>query len=235
MSRLLIINSKDRRTGTSTNFDILLQQNVTNFNGSHPTKIKLIGFQFSNAIYNVNSNNKNIAFTETTGGTVNITLTEGVYTASTLATHLASVMTSNTGVSNTYTGSYDSTTMKITITANTQTFKFNADYKLIGFLSSQSAALSLTGTYPPKILIDYLIIESPNFETFLASFSNTGSFFVPLGNIDIQNVGYIGKNNIPGITHNFKYNNNLKFTITDPDGNVINNNNYDIIMLFEIE
>jgi len=48
-------------------------------------------------------------------------------------------------------------------------------------------------------------------------------------------VGYIGKNNIPGITHNFKYNNNLKFTITDPDGNVINNNNFDIIMIFEIE
>lgn len=234
MSKLLVINSKDRINGTSTNFEILFRQYLNNDHNAQPKHIKLVGCQFSNCIYNVNSNNNRITFFETTGTSQTVTLTPGIYTGSTLLTALTTAMTAASTVSNTYTGTYSSTTLKYTIVASTQTFKFTGDYPLIGYYSSQTAALSLTGLYPAKILIDYLVVETNIASNFVSSFTNYGSFILPLAECPLGSVFYFSDEQIPEIVHSFFPNANMKFNITDPSGNTVDNNNFDIILFFEI-
>jgi hypothetical protein len=234
MSRQLLINSKDRLNGTSTNFEAKVSGYQTNNNTSTPSKIQLIGIEFSNAIYTVNTFNNSISFFETTGTNVTIVLPSQIYTISALATQLATSMTSASLVSNTYTASYSSTTLKMTITANTKTFKYNADYPVLGFTSSQSAALVLTSTNIPKINIDYLIVQT-NFAPNIISTSNVqGSYIVPLGNCSPGNSIFIGKSELPKTVLDFNHNYVMKFVLYDPNGNQIDNNNMDIIFMYEI-
>jgi len=234
MKKQLLVNSKDRRIGSATDFEVTLSNYLSNNQNALPCTIRLSGINFSNAIFNVNSNNNVISFLETTGGTETVTLTQGVYSASTIATHLATVMTAATGVSNTYTGTYSSVSMKITIAANTQTFKFTSDYPVIGFTAAQTAALSLTGSDIPKLLTDYVVVRT-NFAPSIVSSSNvSGSFLIPLGNCDIGQSIYIGRNALPDIELSFSTSYHMKFTLVHPDGYVIDNNGMDTVFFFEI-
>ena len=235
MSRLLVVNSKDRTNGTSMDFNVNMKQYMRNFNGQVPSQIKLVGCQFSNCIYNVNSHNNTFTFFETTGtSNATATVTPGIYTGSTLLTALTAAMTSASGVSNSYSGTYSSSTLKYTIVASLHSFSFVVDSPLIGFYASQSSSLNLTGLYPAKLLTDYIVVQTNVASTFVSSFANFGSFMIPLADCPTGTSFFLGKNQLPEIVGDLSPNINMSFTVSDPNGNLVDNNNFDIIFSFEI-
>jgi len=70
-----------------------------------------------NLVYPVNRFNDQVYFTENGGGVITTALTQKNYDGTELARVLALVMTNATGVAETYTGTYDIYTKKITISA----------------------------------------------------------------------------------------------------------------------
>lgn len=119
-------------------------------------RVSLRSCEFPNTVYPINSYNNKLVVTPNSGSIVYlITLTEGSYTGSTLATHIATQIQAAAG-GQTFTGTYDSDTKKITITSNAN-FAFvlcdNNIYEELGLGSSAFDTLQLTHTsaYPINI------------------------------------------------------------------------------------
>ena len=88
-------------------------------------RLALVGCMFPNAVYPVNSNNNVIVFQEdNTAVSFTATLTAGIYTGSSLAVELKTALDASVGSANTYTVTYSSSTLKLSITTSGTNMKF---------------------------------------------------------------------------------------------------------------
>jgi hypothetical protein len=140
------------------------------FKISATNRISLIGASFANAVYPVNSNNNSIVFQEdNTAVNIAATLTPGIYTGSSLATELKAALEANGA--NTYTITYSSATLKLSIATSGTNIKFVSGsalrvigFEALGFISAP------TGSFPVRLdgsqYIDLISsIDSANIST----------------------------------------------------------------------
>jgi hypothetical protein len=136
VKKLIFVNSADRTvlSLSSSAFHVELNRSY-----NCVQSIRLISYEIANTIYNINNVNNTLRFVENSGASIiNVTLTNGSYNASTLATHIQTLMNTNTANAITYTVVYDSITFKYTITADILNFHFdftisNSVYIEMGF------------------------------------------------------------------------------------------------------
>ena len=199
---------------------------------------RLIGVNIANGIFNINAPNNVITIFETTAtSNTIITLPIGYYTGSTLATQIATSFTSSSKVSNTYTCSFSQTTFYLTITANTKTFNFVNTSFLLGMMNNTTASLTQTSTQGLKLLIDFIVVKTNICSSFVSTSQNfnSGTFYIPLNNINNGYVGYIGRNQLPCVIRDFDSNiNRFNVTLYDPYNNPVSLNNYDWSMILEL-
>lgn len=116
--KMLLIDSRDRVTGTTDAFTINLVEGLKQVKG-----IRLEQFVGANTFYTIRSNyNTQIPFYDS--GAATATLTPGIYTATSLVAAVATAMTAASPASATYTGSYSTVTLLATFTISTGTFYF---------------------------------------------------------------------------------------------------------------
>jgi len=149
----LICSSIDKSLSseTSSDFSFILPSSYKNFNSFRLTSCS-IPFTW----YVVQNFNRLITFEEQTGGgEITFNMTNGNYTPSTLLTHLIALLNANSPNLQTYSGSYDSTNNKYTITSTGNfRFIFNSSvsyaFNLLGF-NSGITTYSLSKTSPNQV------------------------------------------------------------------------------------
>lgn len=156
---------------------------ITNSDISSPiyfvdkTLYNVRGFKVKNitiplTVYTIDSRNNKLYLQETAGITSIVTLTSQNYTASQIATELASKLSAASQGGKTYTVTYNSQTNKLTISASSGTFAFvdgddNANYEL-GITSSDLGvfASSLTPSTPIDLSgVKCLSVVCPSFSS----------------------------------------------------------------------
>ena len=106
------------------------------FKVSATNRLTLVGATFANAVYPVNSNNNVIVFQEdSVAVSFTATLTAGIYTGSSLATELKTALDASVGSANTYTVTFSSATLKLSISTSGTNMKFisGSGLRIIGF------------------------------------------------------------------------------------------------------
>lgn len=137
---MLHINSYDRETNSQSSSDFII-----NFqNGLKICNLDLESCYIPNVMYNVNSNNNTLIFTEAAGD-LTCTLTNGSYTITQLRTELKTQL--DAAGLETYTITYSNITNFLTITA-TGVFELkfaltgNLIYKLLGFSNLNTTSVN---------------------------------------------------------------------------------------------
>ena len=123
------------------------------FKISASNRIALVSASFANAVYPVNANNNVIVFQEdNTAVSFTATLTPGIYTGSSLATELKTAMDASVGSANTYTITYASATLKLTITTSGTNLKFisGSGLRVIGF-EALGFIVAPVGSFPVRL------------------------------------------------------------------------------------
>jgi len=116
-SDLIVIESKNRSSGSPNDFKITLSENLTNGN------YLLTSFSMSNNLYNVVAGENDKLYVEhSVDGNNTLTLTPGKYSSSTLLTELKTQLDSISAV--VYTITYSATTGKYTFTPDSGNFGF---------------------------------------------------------------------------------------------------------------
>jgi hypothetical protein len=187
--KYLVIDSRDRVSGTSTNFQVKLNPAIFGVKS-----IKLVNVVMPNSIYNFTNSNNYLYIAETGagGGTVGILITPGCYTATQVATIIGQQLTSHSLLGYTYTCTYSTNTLKFTITS-TGNFQMlmtsNNNYaskpagQILGFNLDTSPALSQTGdTIPQLYQPTHIFIDIAEFPVITRStnYFLYGTFFVNL-------------------------------------------------------
>jgi len=233
----IYINSGDLSSGTIENGDYILHNAIENKN-----YIKLLNFHCTNTFYNVNANNNNLTFFDTSATTTyNITITEGNYDISSLIFTIETEL-NNSASSLVFNVTYNTNTMKVTISASGGfALYFNADNqinKLIGF-SSNATSSDTTHTgenvvdlnYPKNILL--------TIREFGIEYNNSNNNNINLHTYNIP----VNVNGSDIITYNEKYMfkqmanikektiKRLNIVLRDENGNQLdlNGGNYQII------
>lgn len=219
--KILIQSAKRDTTQSNSSTDFV----ITNINPSIDLRNKkycrLTYAKIPNSIYNIQSPHNLVDIKESGQSGYSITITPGAYTTSTLTAELATLLTSGSQAGNTYTVTYNATTLTFTITANTTEFSllfktgthagFNV-YQQLGFFTAPGvpvdtiAALSVTS---PSIInlcrpFSFLIILSqfsPNSAQALSILDNSDGmsyYKIPPGSSCIAN--FLVENN--GISGN---------------------------------
>jgi len=160
----VLISSRDRSSLSNSAADFHVEFNKTY---DKIRTIKLLSYNIANTVYTVNSNNNRLRFVEGST-TVLVTLTNSNYTAPELAAHIADVMTSNSTVAATYTGTYDINLFKMTFTASTGNFYFDFNglnkncSQIIGFNENHIGTLASSQISQNAIRIDvnYVLLET---------------------------------------------------------------------------
>lgn len=247
LNRFVHINSFDRLNGNSNNCIIQLDKPI-DFTKRNK-RMKLVNFVIPNTIYNITTNNYNIPFFEDSTSK-NTQLTPGYYTASTLATHISTQMTSTSSGYATFTASYSSTTMKITI-SSTQNFGLefesgtNASTSLwreLGYTqtdtstgtTSHVASNCINLAIPYTIYIQVDILGSNN---IVESNGNESTFIVPITNGNSTLINYREKDNFlqeAQLNTGINLINKIRIRLEDRNRNLIEINNSDWEMLLEI-
>ncbi len=162
----IFINSRDRSplSVSSSDFEIDLPKLFINVKS-----IDFVGAIIGNTIYTINNNNNKLRYIESIGLVpTTVTLTNGVYTANQLASHLSVVLTANSANLSSYTVTYDAQTFKFTFSSSLVSFMFsftglvnNCSYEL-GFVedSNTSTASSITAPYVAKIVDTFILVET---------------------------------------------------------------------------
>lgn len=158
MSSLVLLNSRDAHSSNSTNEDFNWIINNPRFAILFGYKLGVEQVEIPNAVYPVNEYYNKVSVLEGGGATLTVTMTSSNYTGTTIATHLAAILTTAsaaTGGTKTYTGTYDSYTKKITI-ASTGTFAYksvaNDAYELLGISTlTASVAASVVADNPVNL------------------------------------------------------------------------------------
>lgn len=109
--KYIIIDSRDKIKGNSNDFTVTLNPAFNNVK-----KVELLSLSLPQTIYNINSTNNVIYFNET-GPLLSTTITPGNYSASILASTIASTLTTASPNLYTYTSSISNLTYKMTITS----------------------------------------------------------------------------------------------------------------------
>jgi hypothetical protein len=172
MSNQIVIRSRDR-SSTSTSAS-KAKFSLPGWNLANCRSIELLYFQAYNVSYTIQQGiNDTVTFTENSVSK-SCTVTPGQYTASTLATELASDLTTASGGYNTYTCVYSTSTRKLTFAAtNAFTLTFTSSSKTpwreCGFTDSSgtqsvnsSTGTACTSLYPVNLSSPlYWIVQIP--------------------------------------------------------------------------
>jgi hypothetical protein len=117
----LYLNTKDAINATNEKGDYEWSMNWTgNANTNYLLYIDEVAIP--NAVYPINTNYDTIIFTESGGGSGTATLTHQNYTGTQLAAEIKTQLESANGTAITYTVTYDSQTMKLTVVPSAGTF-----------------------------------------------------------------------------------------------------------------
>lgn len=224
--RSVLIRSKDRLSGTSSNFRL---------NSYYPIhgQYRVHNVQIPRTNYNVNSNNNRIYFIDADAVNYTGIITPGSYTSSTLTSAIVSAMEAVS--SQTYTVTFSATTGKLTITPGAgtismlfSTFTTNSARFLLGFNEENTTpGSSITSTnsvdlaFPSSVSI--YINES--LDTNYCIFKETGSeysVYVPF----IQSYGSYTDLNSNDIQQKIKLRTtkSLNIRILDHDNNEVDLN-----------
>ncbi len=188
-SSLILLSSRDATKPSTTNDDLSWAIPVPRANIMNGFQLDLLSCEFVNAVYPINRFYNSLSVLEDTGAaTLTVTLTSSSYTGSSLATHIASILTTAsaaTGNSNTYTGSYDSATKKITISSDDafawRAVSANDAYEQIGVTTLTAAvAASVVGDVPINLSGSAYIDVYSNFSNNNWSSSASAKVFARL-------------------------------------------------------
>ena len=212
--------------------------NITTLDESVNGEYKLALFTSNNFFYNVNNSNNKIYINVNSTDYI-ATLTNGFYTPTTFISHLGSVLTSTTG--EIFTITKNDTTKKFTTSCPTNfkyTFSTNTTTsasKLIGIDTDTTLATSITSTntwdLSPIKLIFVNIHQDKNkiFNTNIISSSFVISTDTEFGNV-IKYPKY-SHDIIP--IFNFNETKHLNIDLVDIDGNIIDFNGQNWIIILE--
>jgi len=235
----LIVDSTDRSTLSNSSSDFIVELPRVYH---HIVRVNLLSYTVSNSIYTIDSRNDQLKFYEDIGFSyTTISLTHGVYNGSTLATHIASVMTTNTANYYTYVGAYSSTTLKMTFTATGGDFHFdftnsNNSHLQMGFDNNSALASASSQVSPNVIRLDnpYCLLQS-NLGNHLRSTSDSVScsFMLQLPSSGSSETFTLNK------TYDFDNDinmnvNQIEIRLKDINNKTLNFNGSDSTFLFEL-
>jgi hypothetical protein len=250
MANYIIINSVDRTSGTSSDF-IINSSNLIRLNGRN--KLKLKSIVMYNTIYTINGNNNKIDFNENSTNKTT-TLTNGWYTASSLATHIGTAMTTTSGGFATFTASYSSVTGKMTI-SSTQNFSLlfltgtntsSSPYRELGFTSTNgitavntSAGTSATGNNIVNLglpLTIYISINNWNGSNIKDTSGTHCTFAVPVNCLAGEMINFNGDDieQVVEVPSNVNVISQLKITLSSVNNRAIDLNNSEWSLILEI-
>lgn len=144
----LLLNTRDAENASNTNPKF----NIHNLKLEH-TRLRLLEAVIPNLRYTIHSGNKTFVFQENDTATNSVaTLTEGNYSATSLGTEIKTQL--DAAGANTYTVSYDTSTMKYSIISSSDNHKIMSSstclYEL-GYTEMTSFSLTSSSTYPVRL------------------------------------------------------------------------------------
>ena len=189
-SLLLFISSRSNRNEES--YDSSYSLKVPRLNHMQAYSLSLQNIEFANIVYPINEYNNRVSFSEG-GATISTMVPENAYSGTEMATALALVMTTASalsGLTQTYTGTYDIQSKKITITVGAGTFRFEPNspidqfslFESIGMdefnLTEKSQAASHTSEYPVNVSGSSYVDVITNLSTLNYSVDTTANVLV---------------------------------------------------------
>lgn len=236
--RELIVNSKNRYRGTAEDFSINIPM-IENLR-----KFRLLSANIPNTLYNITSTNNTIYWVR--GGALTAQLIEGAYDITGLLTEIADAMTTEDGVQS-YTATYDSRTMRITITGTAAfvlncTTTTNSAWYLLGFETDADTISATTHAADNVIRLDlpaYLLLSIAELynNKSVSDTNHRATFVIPITTNTQSNELF---------QTNLRYDTGRDFTavnsiteltckLTNPDGVVIDLNGSDFSFLLGLE
>lgn len=166
---LLYLNSRDQNVVLDSNQNVEWSITDPRLNTLGPSTVSIVNMEVPNVVYPINTYYNSVQFTESGGGTYTASVADGFYTGAALATALAAAMTA-TASSRTYTGSFNTTTYKITISVDSGTFMWvDVDddmYTELGITSFAATSSSQVGDSPVLLqgtnFVDVVCSELPS-------------------------------------------------------------------------
>jgi hypothetical protein len=237
--RHLLIQSADRTGGTPSDFFIKPPLPIENLKGT-----TLLSASIPNTLYNITSANNTIYWNR--GGALSTTITPGAYTDETISTALAAAMDDADGVQ-TYTVSYDSTTMKMTIECPAAAFTLtctsttNAIWDVLGFDTDANTGSATSHTADNVLRLDfpaYLLITVNEFlhQGTVSSAGIRTNFAISMSNVsqyvEVFNANETFDNSIRYTSS--EYLDSLHITLRKPDGGEVDLNGAEWSMLLNL-
>jgi hypothetical protein len=157
----VIIDSRLRDSGNESNFSYTLKWPIAD-----PLSYAVESVQLYNTSYTINNYNNKLYWTDSTPTAHTTTLTNGNYTASSLATHVTTLMNADNTGGGTYTVTTDISTGKITIANSSSNFSLtfgtntsNSVATALGFANAnKTGSSSYTGEKIVKLNTKYYVI-----------------------------------------------------------------------------
>jgi hypothetical protein len=184
----LVINSADRQSGgTASEFRV----SIPSFYGTG--LVALLSASIPNTLYNISSaTNNNTIYWSRAATPYSATLSDGAYAVTDLLTALPAAM-NNADAGGVYSATYNTVTMKLTITSTDATFSLtlsnrtNAAWNNLGFQSTTNTAGALSQVGDSVIRLDfpahlYIDISLPGQDVVNTSWVRA-NYLVPMTNI----------------------------------------------------
>lgn len=227
----ILIDGKNRETGTSSNFTYTFLTSIQN-----PLYYSLESVQLFNSHYTINSNNNKLYWKTTAGSSIISTLTNGNYTATGLASHLTTLMNADNTGAGVFTAIFSTLNNKITISNSVGNFELsfnlttNSVATALGFNKvAKTGASSYTGDNVVKLSTKYYKI-----------FTDLGQANTHT-NSGIENLIAVVPNNVSSgdlisyvvpLAKSFKINNSsiskINIIVKDDEDNIVNLHGADI-------
>lgn len=159
----LLVNSKYRNSGTPSNFSYQLLVAISN-----PKKVALENIQIYNTAYTINNYNNKLYWTDGASVAHTSTLTNGNYTATSLADHIQDLLNADDTGADTYLVKFSDITGKITISNSGTNFSLtlgtnttNSCAYTIGFDdTNKTGASSYTGDFVVNLNTKYYTVHT---------------------------------------------------------------------------
>lgn len=194
MHEIVVIDSWNRVSGSSTDFKYKLNKSIRNIN-----KIELLHVNLSNTFYTFNDS-QFFRITEDLGADFSVQMPNKSLSIDELISFLNTEVNAHVGSTAGYTFSYDESTFKITMTHSTRLFspRFfpNSPYKAMGFPEGwiPPNAASHTSLFTVSLeATDYIMIGMDKIATVCSSKRAIGNFIVPI-NVPRGEVQQFNKN-----------------------------------------
>ena len=231
--RNVFINSKDRLSGDENEFFYNLRNAILN-----PNAVALESVQIYNTQYTINDNNNKLYWTSSVPTNITTTLTNGNYTATTLASHIASKLNTDNDGAGTFAVTCPTSTAKMTITNDTANFglRFATTAQSVAYTigfedTNKTGALTYTAENIVSLNTKYYLIYCDIGSTNTHSATETSNVIavVPC-NVNFSDlISYS-----PQLAKSFKFKiqelSRMKFTVRDDRGNLADLNGVDWCM-----